>query len=227
MRAFHRRRRQDGGVQNKRRLSFLSAQRSPWKPRDRRQGGAFALIAASILVTLAAAFGLGALLDAPPLARFELNLRGLIAGLAATAPLVLALEWLMRSRKPRVIAFREDQIAFFAGLGFKFTPTRIAILAIGAGVSEELLFRGVLQTWADGFLPTALAVLSTNVVFGALHWRSAFYALLAGLVGAYFGLLFVLAENLLAPVVAHAAYDAFAFAYVRRAIEEPSASRGS
>jgi len=178
----------------------------------------FALMVAGMAVTLAAAFGFGLLLETPPAATLRFEAPALIAGVLATAPLVLLLEWFMRTGHPPLARFRESQIGFFAGIGFRFSPLRIAVLAIGAGVTEELLFRGVFQTWAAGELPLFLALLLPNILFGALHWRTTLYAVIAGLVGVYLGVVFLMTGNLLAPIVAHALYDAVALHKTARAI---------
>lgn len=178
----------------------------------------FALMVAGMAVTLAAAFGFGLLLETPPAATLRFEASALIAGVLATAPLVLLLEWFMRTGHPPLARFRESQIGFFAGIGFRFSPLRIAVLAIGAGVTEELLFRGVFQTWAAGELPLFLALLLPNILFGALHWRTTLYAVIAGLVGVYLGVVFLMTGNLLAPIVAHALYDAVALHKTARAI---------
>ncbi|NWG71195.1 MAG: CPBP family intramembrane metalloprotease [Parvularculaceae bacterium] len=178
----------------------------------------FALMAAGMGLTLAAAHGFGLMLETPPAASLRFEWAGLAAGVAATAPLVLLLEWFMRTGYPPLARFRVSQIGFFAGIGFRFTPFRIAVLALGAGVTEELLFRGVLQTWAAGEMPLVLAVVLPNILFGALHWRTTLYAVIAGLVGVYFGTLFLVTGNLLAPIVAHALYDVVALQKTARAI---------
>ena len=55
------------------------------------------------------------------------------------------------------------------------------------------------------------------------HWLSASYALLASLIGAYLGILFLVSGNLLAPIIAHAAYDVVALFVLARRV---GASRG-
>lgn len=180
----------------------------------------FAVVAAGMGVTVAAAFGFGLLLRVDPLAAARPDASSVFAGIAAAVPLVFFLEWFMRTRDIRLAAFRDSQIGFFAGIGFAFTPLRIAILSLGAGVSEELLFRGVFQVFAQSQVPVALAIVLPNILFGALHWRTALYALIAGLVGVYLGALFWWSGNLIAPIVAHAAYDAYALYRTRRAIAD-------
>lgn len=180
----------------------------------------FAMVAAGMAVTTAAAFGFGLLLGVRPLGELRPEWRAAGVGLLAVAPLAFFLEWFMRTQDVRLAEFRDAQIGFFAEIGFEFTPVRIAILSFGAGVSEELLFRGVFQARADAFLPAALAIILPNVLFGALHARTLLYAVIAGLVGIYLGALFWWTGNLLAPIVAHAAYDAYALIKTRIAIAE-------
>jgi uncharacterized protein len=92
----------------------------------------------------------------------------------------------------------------------------IVLLAVFAGVGEELLFRGVIQVWLAERTPVWLAVAAASLLFGVGHWLSASYALLAWLIGAYLGILFLLSGNLLAPMVAHAAYDVVALLVLAR-----------
>lgn len=206
------------------------ARETPPTEKGKRAGGAaqdsrsFLLVLAGLILTIAAAFGLGFLLNTPALAQLSFDARDAATGAAATAPLVAMLAWMMRTHWEPVVRFRQSQIELFSTVGFAFTPWRIAVMSIGAGVSEELLFRGVLQDWADRFLPLWAALAVTNLLFGALHARNAPYAVIAGLVGVYFGVLFAATSNLLAPMIAHALYDAVAFEFTRRAIARSGAA---
>ncbi|MBB5519981.1 CPBP family intramembrane glutamic endopeptidase [Amphiplicatus metriothermophilus] len=178
----------------------------------------FAIVLAGMGATALAAVVLSLLLDTPLGPQFQWRWRDAAIGVAATIPLLGLLQWFMRSRIPAVEAFRRAQIEFFSTIGFAFTPSRIALMAVGAGVGEELLFRGVLQSWAEGFLPLVFAIVLPNILFGALHARTIAYAAIAGLVGCYLGVLFWLTENLIAPIIAHALYDFVALDVTRRAI---------
>jgi membrane protease YdiL (CAAX protease family) len=93
----------------------------------------------------------------------------------------------------------------------------LLLISLAAGVGEELLFRGVAQLGieqASG--STWLAIAVASVLFGLAHPITKTYALLAGLIGIYFGVLLVATGNLVAPIVAHAAYDFFALVYLLR-----------
>ena len=179
---------------------------------------AFAVIIGGMILTLLAGLGFSFILTTPIMPQLSLTFRAIFFGVIATMPLGAFLYWFMRSNVPSIIKFRDSQIEFFSQIGFEFTSSRIALMAIGAGVTEELLFRGVFQTWLAGFLPAALAIILPNIVFGLLHARTALYAAIAGLVGCYLGLIFWASGNLVVPVVAHALYDVVALELTRRSI---------
>lgn len=86
----------------------------------------------------------------------------------------------------------------------------IIVISVLAGLGEELLFRGVLQP--------LLGLVAASLIFGAVHVGGrAFvgYGVWAACIGAFLGWLMSATGGLLAPVVAHALYDALALAYVR------------
>lgn len=141
-------------------------------------------------------------------------------GLLATAPPALLLHWFMRTSLRAIAEFRRSQVEFFAKIGFRLTPLRGALLALAAGVGEEALFRGVLQTSLDAHMPTMAAIFGTSLVFGALHARTFLYAAAAGLISLYLGALFSLTGGLTAPMIVHGLYDFFAFEATRRAIDQ-------
>jgi CAAX protease family protein len=92
----------------------------------------------------------------------------------------------------------------------------LAALALVAGISEEVLFRGVIQPGLARWLPIGAALIVTSLVFGLVHFASRTYAIFAALMGVYLGALFQLADNLFAPIVAHAIYDFVALVWVAR-----------
>lgn len=84
----------------------------------------------------------------------------------------------------------------------------LAVVALLAGLGEELLFRGALQPVLG--LPLA------SVLFALAHSITPTYALLTGLMGLYLGWLAEAAGTLWAPIVTHALYDFVAFLVVIR-----------
>lgn len=100
----------------------------------------------------------------------------------------------------------------------------LAALALLAGLSEELLFRGVLEPWLDQWTPW-LGCVVASLLFGLAHALSPSYFIFATLIGIYFSLLSrgwpdapesLQSANLLRPVVAHAVYDFIAFLVIVR-----------
>lgn len=179
---------------------------------------AFWAMIGGTLAMIGVAFGVAALLKTPFPGAFSLSATDFLVGVMATAPLCLLLYWFMQTALPSVARFRESQIAHFRGVGFAFTPARIALIALAAGVSEEILFRGVLQGYAAAHLPALAAVIAPNVLFGLLHARTLLYAAIAAAVGCWLGLVYLWTDNLLAPIVAHTLYDVVALEVTRRAI---------
>ena len=167
----------------------------------------------------AIAFGLGHLVKAPLADVFAWRIDDFLKGLIGAMPLVAFLYWFVQTDQPAFAKLREQQLEFFAGIGFELTVFKIVLISVSAGVFEEWLFRGVLQVWADRHVPLAAALILTNILFGVLHWQSALYALLAGILGVYLGIVFVVTENLLAPMVAHGAYNLAAMMLTRQILD--------
>jgi membrane protease YdiL (CAAX protease family) len=97
-------------------------------------------------------------------------------------------------------------------------------LAALAGLGEEILFRGAIQTWLARWDPWN-GLLLTSVLFGLAHAVSLRYFLFATIVGLYFGWLYVGVPgepygidppNLLRPIIAHGVYDYIAFLLIVR-----------
>lgn len=113
----------------------------------------------------------------------------------------------------RLVALVTEQIGpALAGC----SVAELALLALAAGVSEEVLFRGVIQTGLAGVLPAWLALIAASAAFGLVHFASRAYAAVAGVMGVYLGTLFLLQGSLLAPIVTHTLYDLVALLYVAR-----------
>lgn len=154
----------------------------------------------------------------------QISPRTIVIGILATLPMLLFL-WLA-IRFP-IGPLGEVQQILDQLLGRTLVQCRwldLVWISILAGVSEEVLFRGVLQTavrtWTESFAGNwsiLLALVVASVVFGMLHWLSNSYAILAGILGAYLGLVFVVTgeSQLLPPIIAHTLYDLVALTTFR------------
>lgn len=91
----------------------------------------------------------------------------------------------------------------------------LLLLALTAGLCEELLFRGVIQPWLSNW-SVAAGWIGTNLLFGAAHAVTPMYFVLAALIGGYLSGVNALAGSLYAPILAHTLYDWFAFTQIAR-----------
>ena len=96
----------------------------------------------------------------------------------------------------------------------------LAAISLLAGLGEEMLFRGFLQPLIAGWIgePAGIwiGLAVASVIFGMLHAVTKTYAVLACLIGAYLGWLWLATGNLLAPIITHAVYDFLALVYFLR-----------
>ena len=141
-------------------------------------------------------------------------------GLLATLPMIGVVFLILKSNLAPARRLQEtvDKLVFHI---FKFdTALRLLLLAIAAGVSEEILFRwaiqGSLQSFFDFRLSWLVALLIASIIFGAVHLITFEYFLLASLLGVYLGGIWIATDSLIIVMVAHTAYDFAALLYVVR-----------
>ncbi len=174
-----------------------------------------ALLFESGLVVLAFAFGWFP--DIWPIDHFAVRPKDLALGFAGTVPLLLAFWWMYRSSLP---AFKRIRVFLIETLGPTIAQTRwydVVLLAILAGLCEEVFFRGFLQVWLSQW-GVEVGLIASSIVFGLVHAITLTYFLLTLLAGLYLGAVFLLCDsNLLAPMLVHALYDYVAFVVIIKA----------
>ena len=94
-----------------------------------------------------------------------------------------------------------------------FGALKIFIVALAAGIGEELLFRAFLQNAFTYLFQDWAALLLSNFFFAMAHWITPFYALFAGLLGLLLGASMLYSQNLLLPILIHTFYDFAALYY--------------
>jgi membrane protease YdiL (CAAX protease family) len=160
---------------------------------------------------------LGVLAADPGLDRADVGLRlphgphaGAAYGWTVYALIVLAAATVLlrvRARRGRSVPGQKAFAALVARDGERWAATWVAI---GAGVSEELMFRGAFTAAAVGVfgLGPVAAVLAVAGLFGALHaylgWRGVAGSAVAGVL---LGALYLMSGSVLLPAVVHAAID--------------------
>jgi uncharacterized protein len=181
----------------------------------------FAFTAAAFEASLVVvAIVLGWLLGARPLGTFRFDLHGAAWGIGATLPM-LAMFWLCLqcpwgTFKEINRILDELIVPLFRTCGL----VQLAIIAAMAGIGEEMLFRGVVQTAVaqeiGGQRGAWLGLLISAMLFGLMHPITPGYSVMAGLIGLYLGWVWLASGNLLAPVMAHGLYDFVAILVLSR-----------
>jgi hypothetical protein len=167
------------------------------------------------------ALGAGALLGHSPLVGAGRGAASaLVLGTLAALPLVgvlaltdrLPFDWLRELRRLAEELLPE--------LFPHATRLQLLLVSLAAGFGEELLFRGLVQAglmrWIGGDLGAGIGLAAGALLFGLAHPISRAYALVAGGIGLYLGVLMLLTGSVLAPVAAHAAYDYLALVVLLR-----------
>jgi hypothetical protein len=172
--------------------------------------GAIGLVA----VGLAQLFGIS-LSDQFPATRAGW-LDGLTAGVVATLPMLLVVGWMLYSRWGPLVGLREQVQRMIGELFPNAGIAELATIAALAGVGEELMFRGVLQTGIAEWTTPVTGLVAASVIFGALHAVTRLYFALATLIGLFLGWLLMEFHDLTIPIVAHGLYDFVALLYLTR-----------
>lgn len=92
---------------------------------------------------------------------------------------------------------------FFIDKSFKGFIINFVMIAILAGVGEELFFRGILQNiLSEWFKNKHVGIILTAAIFSFIHFQ--FYGFIPRfLLGVYFGYLLILSRSIWLPIVAH------------------------
>jgi uncharacterized protein len=182
----------------------------------------------SSLVTVAVAFELAlallgwlvAWVAGVPLVALVWPVRNLAAavayGVLATIPLMPLLAAMLLCYWRPIAWLRRLVTRFVRQLFGRARLWQLALVSLAAGIGEEVLFRGALQSIAVDFTTPMLGIAIASVLFGAVHAASWSYFWLATLVGAYLGLLAEWRGEILSAAIAHALYDFVALTCIAR-----------
>ena len=146
--------------------------------------------------------------------RFDFSWGATVYALLLCIPMVMMLFFFDRSNWEPMTRFRRE-------IDEKITPIFVysklpdlALIALFAGVGEELFFRGWLQSVLTGKFEAWLGILIASAIFGLAHYLSLTYAIYAGLIGLYLGVIYQVSGNLYIVMVIHALYDFIALVYL-------------
>jgi membrane protease YdiL (CAAX protease family) len=187
------------------------------KSTDHEKFFKFACLFEGSLLVIAVALGWIAGID--PFATLHFNESAVFYGVMGAAPLFLLLMALSLINSPAIQNIRKMLLETLGAALCRYRWPDFLVLSAIAGVSEEVLFRGVIQPWLETAWGMAAGLIASNAIFGLLHAVTPLYALLAGLVGVYLGLCLDYGgqRNLLTPIIIHGVYDFLAFMVIMRA----------
>ncbi len=162
------------------------------------------------------AWVLGWFLSQPPLAHFHWDGADGVLGIAGSVPMLVMFLALLRWPVRALVELRQFLQTFIPPLFGRCTLIQLGIIALLAGLGEEMLFRGVFQGAISRWLGPAVGLGAASALFGLIHFITPTYALIATLMGVYLGWLWQVSGNLLVPIVTHAVYDFVALVYFLR-----------
>jgi membrane protease YdiL (CAAX protease family) len=142
--------------------------------------------------------------------------RAIVRGLLATLPMLVIFWLLVNSNWPMMRQLREQVQWLIDEMFPSRSIAQFATVAVLAGVGEELLFRGALQSMIGSWTTPVIGLAITSLLFGFAHALSKLYFLFAVVVGAFLGWMTLKYSDLVAPMVAHGLYDFLALAYLSR-----------
>jgi membrane protease YdiL (CAAX protease family) len=156
------------------------------------------------------AIALGWIANVDPFINLHFSETAIAYGVIGTAPLFLLF---LAVEQIRTLLLE----TLGAGLS-RYHWSDLFMLAAIAGISEEILFRGVIQPWMESLWGMTVGLVGSNIIFGLVHAVTPLYAVLAMLVGIYLGLSLDYGgdRNLLTPVIIHGLYDFLAFVALMR-----------
>src|SRR5215210_1270387 len=146
----------------------------------------------------------------PPLAS------AIVRGFLATLPMLVIFWLLVNSNWPMMRQLREQVQWLIDEMFPSRSIAQFAMVAILAGVGEELLFRGALQSALGNWTTPLVGLVITSLLFGLAHALSKLYFVFAVAVGAFLGWMTLKHNDLVAPMIAHGVYDFLALTYLAR-----------
>ena len=162
------------------------------------------------------ALGLGWLTGWPASADLRWTLSDALTGMLVATPLLV---FFVASRKWPIGSLQsikdvlDDCVRPLLG---SCSILELLAISLVAGLGEELLFRGWLQSMLGGWLGPTAGLVGASVLFGLAHSVTRTYAVIAAVIGACLGWVWLLTGNLLVPIIAHGFYDFVALVYFLR-----------
>lgn len=162
------------------------------------------------------ALGLAWLFGLRPWLELRPDIRALLLGLLTLVPMLLGFYWMTVSQAAWVTELKSFVERLVVPVFNKIGAFGIFLVSLGAGVFEELLFRGVIQAGLAGPLGLWGALVVASLLFGLAHAMTVTYFVITFFMGIYLGLAYHWSGSLLVPMLAHFLYDWLALHYYLR-----------
>ena len=149
-------------------------------------------------------------------AKFSLSWSGTFYALLLSLPMFASLFLAMRSKWKPLSQLREELEEKVYPIFINSNIVDLVLIALLAGVGEELFFRGWLQGALSNRLGLWLGILIASAIFGFAHYLSLTYAVYAFITGIYLGVIYHLTGNLFVVMTIHGLYDFIALVILVR-----------
>lgn len=161
---------------------------------------------------------LGWIADIDPFENIIFSEIAVFYGIIGTIPLFIFFVVLYQIQIDAFQQIKRTLLETLAPSMHRYHWTDLFILGAIAGITEEILFRGVIQPWMESTWGMTEGLIASSIIFGLVHAVTPLYALLATLVGIYLGLAMDYGgeRNLLNPIIIHGLYDFLAFLVIVR-----------
>ena len=167
------------------------------------------------------AITLGVFSDIDPLQTIRWDLRSILLGILHTIPMLIVFGITFCTPFKEFQDIKFELREFTEGYLQETRWYELAILSLWVGITEEVLFRGLIQVWFHraGFW---IGLVGCNLIFAFLHYLSFTYAMLAFILGAWISWIFYSTgtPNLTIAIIAHAVYDFIAFMVIRHSLDK-------
>jgi len=177
------------------------------EPQDRHQFLNFSGLVLGGLALIA--LGLGWAVGIDPLSNWSWSWRAIAWGIVGTLPLFALFATVFHLPIPAFQTIRKFLSTELAPSLALLTWYDLILLALLTGVSEELLFRGLLEPWMSSARFPESGRVGSSLLFGLAHLVTPAYGLITFVAGLYLSWLMTWVDppNLLVPIVTHAVYD--------------------
>jgi membrane protease YdiL (CAAX protease family) len=159
---------------------------------------------------------LGWVLGHNPLETFRWSLDAALWGAVATVPLMLLSLAMLRWPIGPGATFKQFCEKEVVARLENSSWSELALIALAISVGDEMLCRGVLQASLTEWFGVPGGLGLASMLFGLLQPISIPYMVMAGLLGLYLGVIWLVSGNLLTVMVTHALYEFAALSYLIR-----------